>query len=688
MDLARGVDVWILGEVGLRTREDSSTPVTIIIGVSTFSGDLPDLSFDDDPLGCLQGALHLCEHRVELVRDPDADAMKQHLRVAEAGEVDVVHVLSHGAWSKGTNRLRVAAAGAGGRADRDRWIDVRSWLSDVVDADVSRPLLVSLDVCSAGAAAYEWLDRADRPVWLLGAAEAGERAYRARFTRALTVVLNRIAAGDSLGTSPDQEFISLEVLSTEIWRELDRLIRDEGSRGLPQNLITSRHALPARSVPPLFRNRDFLDDPVRRARRLLDRALSAALSGLDDVLGAVHFQSRALGGTPSLPPRRCCFAGRTEQLQHLAGWLERPAAPGSSLRVVTGSPGTGKSALLGVLVCLGHPDLAPLAQLLDRLPAKVKPRRVRSASMAAVHARNRDVTGLLASIGRQLGIAASGVDIGGLLTGLEDRDDQPVIVLDALDEANDPAAVHRSVLVPLATARTDRGDPICRLLVGTRDDARFGTLLGLARGHAGGYLDLDADHEQTLGDVADYVQELLDLACDQGPWADVGRDIVAALATGIAQTVTPRAGRVEVGPFLLAQLYTHHLILKPPPADTATAARRAGKAPRRITELLRLELHGPDTPQWLRPLLVAWAHALGSGMPLALARAVAVRLAAVHTAPRTEPTPEQLHAAMDRATFYLRTDTDTNGTALYALFHRSLQDHLTTHPFAEPEGAP
>src|SRR5215211_3425339 len=111
--------------------------------------------------------------------------------------------------------------------------------------------------------------------------------------------------------------------------------------------------------------------------------------------------------------------------------------PQSSLQVVTGSPGTGKSALLGVVVCLGHPDLAPLAQLLERLPAKVKPRRARPGSMAAVHARNRDVTQLLESIGRQLSINAPCTDIGGLLTGLRDRDDQPIIVLDALHEAND-----------------------------------------------------------------------------------------------------------------------------------------------------------------------------------------------------------------------------------------------------------
>jgi|GEM_PF-5391206 len=68
----------------------------------------------------------------------------------------------------------------------------------------------------------------------------------------------------------------------------------------------------------------------------------------------------------------CCFTGRRSELAELAGWMTRP--PLDALRVVTGRPGAGKSVLLGVFVCLAHPEFAEHSMLVrSRIGAAAAP---------------------------------------------------------------------------------------------------------------------------------------------------------------------------------------------------------------------------------------------------------------------------------------------------------------------------
>jgi energy-coupling factor transporter ATP-binding protein EcfA2 len=69
------------------------------------------------------------------------------------------------------------------------------------------------------------------------------------------------------------------------------------------------------------------------------------------------------------------------------------------LVVVTGSPGAGKSALLGVLVCAAHPQLRHATQDVWRTAAA---RPSENPALAAVHARQRSMAEITASLGRQL----------------------------------------------------------------------------------------------------------------------------------------------------------------------------------------------------------------------------------------------------------------------------------------------
>jgi hypothetical protein len=108
---------------------------------------------------------------------------------------------------------------------------------------------------------------------------------------------------------------------------------------------------------------------------------------------AAHFLDRA--GTH--------FTGRHHELRQLSLWLDGAASDRPV--VVAGSPGAGKSALLGVLVCAARPSLA------EESPAVRARLDIRSCPslnhhLAAVHARGRDAFQLVRSIADQLDLPA------------------------------------------------------------------------------------------------------------------------------------------------------------------------------------------------------------------------------------------------------------------------------------------
>jgi hypothetical protein len=154
-----------------------------------------------------------------------------------------------------------------------------------------------------------------------------------------------------------------------------------------------------------------------------------------------------------------CFTGRVDQLRRLATWMDshndlanpsgRDDGGGAGLRVVTGNSGVGKSALLGVLVCAAHPRLRESTQQLWWVAAH---RPSQNPHLAAVHAHQRGVAEITASLGRQplgsYGARYPGPEVfpGGevfpadartpaeLIVAIAGLAVRPVIVLDALDE--------------------------------------------------------------------------------------------------------------------------------------------------------------------------------------------------------------------------------------------------------------
>jgi hypothetical protein len=196
---------------------------------------------------------------------------------------------------------------------------------------------------------------------------------------------------------------------------------------------------------------------------------------VDPVLDEEHFRERAAGRGPARDRITCGgFTGRAVQLRQLAAWTDGDDGPDGAgeLVVVTGGPGAGKSALLGVLVCAAHPQLrAPTRELWRAAAARPS----ENAHLAAVHARQRALAEITASLGRQLlgpdGALYPGPDLypgedvvptaahtpDQLIIAIAQLPSPPVIVLDALDEALGAGQILERLLLPLAQADAPTG---------------------------------------------------------------------------------------------------------------------------------------------------------------------------------------------------------------------------------------
>jgi WD40 repeat protein len=260
-----------------------------------------------------------------------------------------------------------------------------------------------------------------------------------------------------------------------------------------------------------------------------------------------------------------------------------------------------------------------------------------------------------------------------------------VIVLDALDEAPVHQQIAMKLLIPLARARRPDGTPACRLLIGMRPWREFTPLLDLAQ-NLGEVLDLDAiPAEQRRQDVADYIAALLELlpgysttAHSRGrhAFADAVAAALVADQTGSPAAHMPVTTEAEVrwGEFLVAALYTHTISLHSPNriSDSGDAARLGAAVPRTLPGVLEFDLASRPASPWRRAVLRALAHARGAGMPRSVLPAVCAAIAGSAVAPSVEQVGEQL----DALRFYLRTGVDSEGSALYRLFHQGLADYL------------
>ncbi|MEV7078006.1 AAA family ATPase [Streptomyces sp. NPDC093516] len=614
---------------------------------------------------------------------PSYTDLTKALKEARSGRTAngaVIHYIGHGLADSDLGVLRLPARDTDLQELGDTSIDVGALLSTIEANQRGPHVLLLLDVCNAGEAtriqALNLISPNRRKAWIIGASTRSEYAFNARFTDAVVETLKRLKDG-WLDIHPSLKYVPIEAIASEISLALTRICNKDGST-LPQSLTVTPRTELHDDCPPFFKNPSYQITPHARLLMRAEAEVREFAEQLDEGLDAIHFATRATGAPhQTRMSGRCFFAGRKDQLADLSQWMDE--GRGSSLRVVTGSPGAGKSALIGVLVCLSHPDLYEATPAVaSKIPSHLQPSY--RESIAAVHARGRDLHQILSSIARQLNIThRDEVELTSahLIQEILNTDAHPVIIVDALDEAVRPVDVMSNLLLPLSNASNAQGKPACRILVGTRPWSQFDVLLKAAE-RRGGLTNLDEIPSATV--ERDLKQYIVDLLRDHPFYRSVDQKAaVQQIAESVASIL---AHRDVVGAFLIAGLFVHQIAAE---LTAKSVAEICAVVPRSLPQMLELhltQLKGQNL-RWMRPIMAALAHAKGEGMPAAVIQAASVAFMPnedTRDDTPSRPTDREVAEVLEAASFYLRHSIDSDGRILYRLFHQALADHLINFP--------
>jgi WD40 repeat protein len=438
-----------------------------------------------------------------------------------------------------------------------------------------------------------------------------------------------VEAGGPIGGPVGVEWAQLEVRSgllvspgfsgAPAWSsELSAVVgmlvtRDEASAGrvafaVPMGVLASRSAVVAAALPTALEL-----DPARDS----------------------HWVPRSRGTAGVVSGGRWLFQGRGRALSDLSAWLVSDEA--LAMRVVTGPPGCGKSAVLGRIVTCADRRYRDQVPSLDGQDPCVPPA---GAIGVTVHAHDLFVTDVVAHIAGVLDLD----DVQGpdqLLVAMGDLPGVRVVV-DAVDEAKQP--------VELARFLTDLSRAGARVLVGCREHL-------LARLDDPDPMWLDRAPFMDRTDVHAYVAELLagDVQGADGtrPWP------VDATVAEVAAEITAAAG----GNFLVAQL-------------VAQSIRVSGLVtrpfPGRVHEAFDRLLDALPHRRRVRDLLLPLAYVLGDGLP-----AGELWLHACAALRRPYPLADLEDLLASPAVSFLTTATSDGHAPQYRLFHTALNEALT-----------
>ncbi|MFF3113441.1 hypothetical protein ACFVSN_30120 [Kitasatospora sp. NPDC057904] len=504
-------------------------------------------------------------------------------------------------------------------------------------------VLLIIDCCFAGGAAeeigYEVQRHGNDRLWVLASASSLEFAEQGRFANALAEALKRPLAGASA------PYLGLDSLSYAV----NDILGTEGQTTLH---FPPRGGSDGRA--PFFPNRQY----------------HPGIAGLT-VSDQQHWISRLRGA----PEAAAGFyltgrSGRIRATADLLGWLTAGGRGG--LAVVTGSPGAGKSTLLALPVQLSRPG--GRRQLLGPGGATDNPLVSRAAELLplgtpliAVHGHGLNADQVAQEIAKRLERPAASV--GELLQDLtaNPETEEWAVLVDAVDEAVEPAPLLDSLLVPLARRYG------LRVVLGTRRQ-----LLGRI-GPTDRLIDLDREPYLDPKALVDYIRQLL-LAAHEPDTAtcyrSAGESVVDAVAAELADRATAAAdGGRRTESFLVGQLLARSARGREQAGDFADDGWRRD-LPSTLGQAFEEDLARVTTnPAAARTLLRALAFAHGPGLPweniwVPVARALA-------TSPEgAGVTDDDVRLLLEQAGAYVVEDLGAGNRSVFRPVHHELTAHL------------
>ncbi|MEU6555041.1 trypsin-like peptidase domain-containing protein, partial [Streptomyces sp. NPDC046915] len=374
-----------------------------------------------------------------------------------------------------------------------------------------------------------------------------------------------------------------------------------------------------------------------------------------------HWRPRARG-VHTDSERGFRFRGRTAALTEIRDWLTG-VTPHGRVLVVTGSPGVGKSAVLGRIVTTSDP-----AVVSSLPPGDDTVRAVERSVACAVHAKGKTALEVATEIARAAS-ARLPVEVTDLLPDLTSALERTrrggfTVVIDALDEAvggQHARQVIRHIARPLAEDLHHLG---VRVVVGTRRQDDTGPLLeafGTPR-----VIDLDTPRYFTQSDLAAYALATLQLQGAERP----GNPYDSA---EVAEPVAERIARLADRNFLVAGLVARARGMHDRQPVDIEALHFTPTVDAALSHYLTLLPHIEGVPA--AALMTALAYAEAPGMPVSLWQATIAALG--HSAPTTEGL--KAFARSSAANFLVETSTSDLPAPVYRLFHQALNDALVRH---------
>jgi WD40 repeat protein/energy-coupling factor transporter ATP-binding protein EcfA2 len=629
------------------SRSDVPNRRILVIGSTRYQhhGDLLRV---EEELDTVTVALALgASDSIDRVTDPDRRMLLEStVEVSQGCATDDLMILYYSGHGARHDRFYLLTNEAG--QSPTSWFRTAVGVDDLVRALTleckAAQILLIVDVCFAGAAAAEILQTVGEitevlrglvPVFVICASRPREEADQGALSAALSFALGN--HGERFG-GRNQRYLAID----EVMEAVSQYLKNYHPRQTAQWSTTN-----AEGRSQFFRNPHYRPE------------LSPGLDLATQQAFVEHWLPKAKGADHA--STGWYFTGRSEAVNDVATWLNRQQNQDAAL-IITGGPGSGKSALLGHIIALAEPEYHDAAAATGTASSSTIVLPELGVIDIAIHARHKLLADLVNDLSRSLGLLKA--DLTDVLDTVRKRPTKIVIVVDALDEADEVDTIVQRLLLPLT------GHKNVFLIVGTRPDwvgtnPRFRALGNTC-------IEIDLDHPKYKDDdsVARYVERRL--LAEEEPRKYTPYRNLSEIARRVALAVAARADNV----FLVAHTAALALLAQPDPVDTRipgwVETLPTGLDQAFNQYLSRLDSssdHGVNA-QSARDVLRALAFAQGEGLPWADLWASA----ATALAGRNITDKDIEYARAHVAPFIVESRED--GRSVYRLYHEAVAQYL------------